>query len=213
VPLAVPTALLLRHGRRERRRLADELAQRSGIETELRRLAAADDLTGLHNRRFLTEFGAVMVDGAQRQRLAAALLLVDLDGFKGVNDRFGHRVGDEVLRAFADHLRRTLRAADVVARLGGDEFAAMLPETDPAGALRAAERIRARALDLPQLLGVTVSIGVATPAGPGARLETLLETADRALYEAKRLGRNRVVAAAAVQRPGPAETLEGRQTV
>jgi diguanylate cyclase (GGDEF)-like protein len=127
-----------------------------------------------------------------------ALLAIDLDLFKQVNDRHGHAVGDDVLVTLADRLRESVRSADTVARLGGEEFALLLPETDLAGALAVAERARvAFAVNGVRLKGgdrltVTASFGAADfPASPDEA--TLLSDADQALYAAKRLGKDRVV--------------------
>ena len=167
------------------------------LELELQQQASTDVLTGLANRRAFFNEGPRMLERARRYRHDCALLMIDIDHFKAVNDQYGHHAGDRVLRAMADRLRDVLRQADLVARLGGEEFAALLPETDVPAALQAAERVREICASLgPQLegfsdMGVSVSIGVAQWRA-GETLDHLLERADAALYRAKRAGRNRV---------------------
>jgi diguanylate cyclase (GGDEF)-like protein len=167
------------------------------LELELQQQASTDVLTGLANRRAFFNEGPRILERARRYRHDCALLMIDIDHFKAVNDRYGHHAGDRVLRAMADRLREVLRQADLVARLGGEEFAALLPETDASAALQAAERVREICAGLgPQLegfgeMGVSVSIGLAQWRA-GETLDHLLERADAALYRAKRAGRNRV---------------------
>jgi diguanylate cyclase (GGDEF)-like protein len=166
-------------------------------EVEIR--ANIDALTGLPNRRYLQEVLATV--GPRRRagdRLGA--LMIDLDHFKRLNDRYGHPAGDRVLRAVGERISTAIRADDTPARYGGEEFVVLLRRADPQQAVDVAERIRAQIAEMtPQQLGIgeplTVSIGVAVAdshvADPGA----LLHAADEALYRAKREGRNRVVLA------------------
>ncbi len=166
-------------------------------------LALTDPLTHTHNRRALIERLTEELERARRYSLALALLIVDLDHFKTVNDSYGHLVGDEVLRGVARMLQREARAVDVVARYGGEEFIVILPETTAEGAVALAERIRERIANTPPVAGgeygwlrVTVSIGVATvPSSHANSPEELIALADAALYRAKAEGRNRVCAA------------------
>ena len=131
------------------------------------------------------------------------MLISDIDRFKGINDTYGHAVGDEVLREFARRLRKNVRGIDLACRYGGEEFVVVMPDTEPAVAKRVAERIRHEIETLPfasggpEQLGVTVSIGVASMSPGSDSLEALMKRADDALYEAKKTGRNRVVARAA----------------
>jgi diguanylate cyclase (GGDEF)-like protein len=163
------------------------------------RQALVDGLTGLANRRHAEE--ALVGELARAERFANPLSVViaDLDDFKAVNDTHGHPTGDAVLRAFADVLRETLREIDVAARWGGEEFALLLPGTDLQGAVHVAERVRAaladRAVLTPEgaVLRVTASFGVASYPD-GASADALVAAADEALYEAKRAGKNRVLA-------------------
>ena len=163
---------------------------------ELLRRLSTDTLTGLLNRRAFLERFEQELDRSRRYPQPLSVLLLDVDGLKGINDRGGHAAGDAALRAIGDAIRRGLRATDIGCRFGGDEFAVMAPEADAAAARVLAERIRwlAEGMSLPGGLGVTVSLGVACAAPAEAWTPTeMLERADRALYEAKRTGRNRVV--------------------
>ena len=160
--------------------------------------ATTDALTGLPNRRYFDEFVGLM---ARRRRAGdtVAILMVDIDRFKLLNDRYGHAVGDEVLRAVAAAIVSAVREDDVPARFGGEEFVVLLRNPEAADAVEVGERIRAavRGLDLRRhgVSKVSVSVGVAVDDGPEGTIEELIETADRALYRAKRAGRDRVVAA------------------
>jgi len=186
-----------------------ELRRRTSAETKLRRLAKTDDLTRLPNRRAFRENFDREWRQAIRSVSTLSMLYVDVDYFKGFNDRYGHGRGDEVLRGIGRTLHANIRRPrDIAARYGGEEFAILLPETDPAGAQMLAENIRraVMAADLPHEGSpyqiVTVSIGVAS-AQPSSGTEwgVLLEAADQALYQAKAAGRNCVHVLAA---PGTA---------
>jgi diguanylate cyclase (GGDEF)-like protein len=166
----------------------------------LERQSLVDDTTDLANRRRAEEALRGELARVQRHGGSVAVVVADLDGFKGVNDRFGHPCGDGVLREFARILRDGVREIDLAARWGGEEFVLVLPETDAAGATQVAERVRTalaeRAMLTPSGLpfAVTASFGVAA-APPETTPEGLVAAADAALYEAKRAGKNRVVAA------------------
>ena len=159
--------------------------------------ARIDPLTGLPNRRRCEEALSVEVARAQRFGTDLAVVVADLDDFKGVNDRHGHAVGDDVLRVFAVVLATSLRETDLAGRWGGEEFVLLLPGSDAEGAAHLAERVREglerRAVPVGDKLRLrmTCSIGVAA-AGGAEVTEDLLGAADEALYEAKRLGKNRV---------------------
>ncbi len=167
--------------------------------TELRHRTAAmvDSLTGIANRRaFLYEAGGIAKRHAGNPR-PTAVLLVDLDHFKSINDRFGHALGDRVLETFAATTLESLRATDLLGRIGGEEFAAVIYDTDSDKALAVAERIRdAFAKAAQEVDGrpvcATVSIGVVYCDGPVLEIAELLAQADQALYFAKENGRNRV---------------------
>jgi len=160
--------------------------------------ASIDSLTGLYNRREFAGRLDAAIDASRRSCVGFSLVLVDLDQFKAINDAHGHQVGDQALRAAADVLRAAVRTEDLVARLGGDEFALILPGCglDDAGEL--AERLlrTVRLAGIPDRQGpqVTLSIGAATYPVQGADAEALMKNADEALYDAKRQGRDRLVA-------------------
>jgi diguanylate cyclase (GGDEF)-like protein len=174
-----------------------ELALRVA-QDELQRLVHTDSLTGLHNRRLFMDRLDEEVRRVQRHDGCLSVILIDLDHFKQINDRFGHDVGDRVLVAAAARTRSVKRATDVAARIGGEEFALLLPATDAAGALHLARRVCSaiEAIDTQLLLGdrvtVTASIGVATVSAGADAPSELLRRADQALYRAKNGGRNRV---------------------
>ena len=167
------------------------------LNQELERQATLDALTGIANRRTLNHVAERAIGAARRHRRALAVLLIDADHFKRINDAYGHEVGDAALQRIAATLQCELRAEDVLARLGGEEFVAVLPDSDEASALRSAERLRA-AVEADEFLiqqrrvPLQVSIGVAQLES-GDDFAALLRRADQAMYAAKRLGRNRVV--------------------
>ena len=156
--------------------------------------AITDPLTGLYNRRHMEERLLEEFARAARHRQPLALLLIDLDGLKEINDLRGHEAGDIALRAVADSLRKGCRISDVAARFGGDEFAVLAPLTAAPEALKLAERIRTALKEHPPGAPLSVSIGV-TDNGDGSvtRPETLFAIADKALYTAKERGRDRAV--------------------
>ncbi|HJV64004.1 MAG TPA: diguanylate cyclase [Albitalea sp.] len=158
-------------------------------------LATHDDLTGVHNRRHFMTVVQREWDRARRYETPAALLLIDADHFKRVNDTHGHLCGDELLRAIAKTVGESLRQADVLARFGGEELIVFLPHTDPLGALDVAERVREKvqALSVPwddAAVSTTVSIGVAPLRNELPSLDWMIHEADTALYAAKSDGRN-----------------------
>lgn len=164
--------------------------------TDLEDLAYGDELTELPNRRGAARQIDVLISRARRHGHHLALLLVDADRFKAINDEHGHAVGDVVLRELAARLRERVRREDVVGRWGGEEFVVALPETTPDGAAAVAESLRAGVSGTPIAaagaeLRVTISIGVA--AWTGEELDDLVARADAALYAAKAAGRDRVV--------------------
>ncbi|WP_412480236.1 diguanylate cyclase [Azonexus sp. IMCC34839] len=164
-------------------------------EEELFRLATHDDLTGLSNRRCFTEELERELLRGKRSGQPSAVLMIDLDHFKQVNDTYGHAVGDRVLRHFASQARQALREIDTLARIGGEEFAAILPQADADSALAAAERLRAEIersiLNVEGLsLPITASIGVSLTREEDVGYGSILKRADQALYAAKNAGRN-----------------------
>ncbi len=171
---------------------------------ELERQVTRDPLTGLFNRRHFIAAAQAELQRAARYRHPLALLMLDIDHFKPINDTHGHLAGDEVLKAVAGVCARTVRGEDCLARLGGEEFAVLMPETALAQAFAAAERLRESVAGLRcELPGgtvvPTVSIGVAMCAGSAETLSSLMRRADHAMYAAKAQGRNRVV----VEQPAP----------
>jgi diguanylate cyclase (GGDEF)-like protein len=170
---------------------------RERAEQELRHLAMHDALTNVLSRRAFLDLAEREVARARRAGGALAVLMLDLDHFKQVNDRHGHQAGDRVLAQFGQRVKGCLRAPDLLGRYGGEEFCALLPATGHEEALAIAERIRAAVAAKP--LGalpdaVTVSVGLASAkAGVACKLDYLIGRADSALYAAKGLGRNRVV--------------------
>ena len=169
-------------------------------QAELERLSVTDALTGLYNRRHLMGTLVSEVQRSRRLRRPFSVLLADVDHFKQYNDTYGHPAGDAALARIADILRKTTRGVDCVARYGGEEFLVMLLETTVGTAMTVADRIRAR-VALEEFAGgrITVSIGVAECPTHGDTPESLIESADAALYEAKDGGRDRVVAAGGPQ--------------
>lgn len=165
---------------------------------ELSRLASYDQLTGVFNRRAFFDMLENEIARSKRYGHELSLLMVDLDHFKRVNDTYGHSAGDEILVQFAKRALASLRSEDVLARYGGEEFCVILPETGLGSASTTAERIRHSMHDLPfditaGAIVVTASIGAVTARCTENVLAVeLLEQADKALYEAKRAGRNRV---------------------
>jgi len=169
-------------------------------EASYKAAALTDPLTGLANRRAFMDRAQRLFDRSAGDDKPISLLAFDLDRFKTINDTFGHPVGDQVLRMFADGLSWTLRPADIAARIGGEEFAVVLPGCGSQAALVIADRIRAAFQDSAQFVngqrvGATVSVGVATSLGRAADLVAVLASADGALYQAKASGRNLVVRA------------------
>ncbi|MGE5320753.1 MAG: diguanylate cyclase domain-containing protein [Hyphomicrobiaceae bacterium] len=171
---------------------------RAGIHAELtiRQLGLRDPLTGLANRRFLQENATHLIAAAKRARARMAVLAIDLDDFKAVNDRYGHAAGDEVLVTSSQRMKQLLREADVIARLGGDEFVIVLGQVDDAEAAREVARRVVDSLCQPIALAgggsarIGASVGLAMCCDGGETLNDLLKQADAALYAAKRDGKS-----------------------
>jgi two-component system cell cycle response regulator len=172
----------------------DEQFQREMFERTVR-----DTLTGLYNRDYLLNQIGPLAERGASQGIGLALLMVDIDHFKRINDRYGHLVGDVVLREVAAVIRESTRAEDLIARFGGEEFVAALPVSVPDLATERAERIRSNLMERRIVadgheIPVTASIGLAfAPPGRPRNVKALIVTADQALYTAKAEGRNRVV--------------------
>ncbi|TWF56615.1 PleD family two-component system response regulator [Neorhizobium alkalisoli] len=185
----------------KRKRYNDRLrlSMRQTIE-----LAVTDGLTGLSNRRYLDNHLKVLFNRAAARGRPLSVCITDIDRFKAVNDTYGHDAGDEVLKEFAMRIRSTVRGADLACRFGGEEFVVVMPDTDAEQAAAIAERLRDIIERTPFLikstgakLSITASLGIACNLAGAETPEQLLKQADRALYEAKNSGRNKVVAAAA----------------
>jgi len=176
------------------------LIYRSLLVPSLKEEARTDPKTELANMKHWNEVARAEVERARRFRRPLTVVLADLDLLRDINNRHGHLTGDQMIRRVADAIRGALREYDVPARFGGDEFAILMPETTLAEAMTVAERVRrgveAIALKLSDGLtvGASVSIGVAQLPGHGRTASELLAAADRAVYQAKALGRNRVCA-------------------
>ncbi len=187
--------------------LVDERTRRLKEKTlELELMATRDPLTGLHNRRYADDYLDERVAEYQRYRRDFAVALVDLDHFKRINDEHSHQAGDEVLTAIGSILAERCRSTDMVARYGGEEFLICFPGASLAAAREACEKIRLAVEDkrwgaLAQGVGVTLSAGIAVMR-PGLDRRSLLGAADRALYEAKSAGRNRIITADAMALTG-----------
>ena len=183
----------------------------------VQRQASIDDLTGLYNHRFLVDSLGQQVALAERLNTPLAVLVIDLDHFKRVNDTYGHPAGDTVLHAFAETLTHSIRRADFAARYGGEEFIVVMANTAGADAARVAEKIRAAAeglqvqIDAHTTIGITVSVGGASYPEDTTSARELLATADAALYDAKHAGRNRVCMSST--RDGAQETRRNVATV
>ena len=167
-------------------------------EVEMREMASTDFLTGLLNRRSFVEMSRREQVRMRRNGGTLALLVMDIDHFKHLNDTHGHLVGDAVLREISVVCRDSLRATDLLARWGGEEFAVLLPDTDYAGCLYLGEKLRrgVAALSVPAgrgQAGTTISVGGALWTPDDENLDSVLRRADIALYKAKRRGRNCVV--------------------
>jgi diguanylate cyclase (GGDEF)-like protein/PAS domain S-box-containing protein len=177
--------------------------QRKLMEIELKKKAYTDYLTEVNNRGYFMELGERELSRALRYQAPLAILMLDIDFFKKINDSHGHKLGDMVLKKLADICKNTLREIDIVGRIGGEEFAILLPETDQPKAAEVAERLRIAIADtkIPMKDGLpiqfTVSIGVACVLSDDDNMDVLLNRADQALYQAKKTGRNRVCIAPA----------------
>jgi two-component system, cell cycle response regulator len=173
-------------------------------------LALTDPLTGLYNQRYLMRHLSGLLEGGQSHNIA--VLMLDVDHFKSVNDEFGHAAGDSALRTLADALRANTRVFDSLVRYGGEEFVVVMPGTTIDGAIQAAERLRVAVASTPFVwlqagqCRLTISIGIACSGEQPLTPKALLHAADLALYEAKRAGRNRIVVSASLasEAGGPA---------
>jgi two-component system cell cycle response regulator len=184
-----------------RRRYTDHL--RDNVQNSIE-MAITDALTGLHNRRYMESHLATLAEQAVSRGKPLALMMLDIDYFKSINDSHGHDAGDDVLREFAVRIRKSIRGIDLACRYGGEEFVIVMPETDLHVAGMVAERLRRSIAGEPFAINkgegridVTISIGLATLESKGEAVADVLKRADKALYRAKHDGRNRVVSQAA----------------
>jgi two-component system cell cycle response regulator len=184
-----------------KKRYADRLRHNVQLSLEM---AITDQLTGLHNRRYMSRHLDTLLENAKKNGRPLAFVIMDIDFFKLVNDTYGHDIGDEVLKEFASRIAANVRGIDLACRYGGEEFVVAMPDTDIAFATTIAERLRqsiettpVRISRVPGELRITISIGIARCEGADDTAEALLRRADQALYRAKRTGRNRVVSDAA----------------
>ncbi len=192
-----PLELTVRlNGQIRRKQISDRL--RSNV-TDTLRLAVLDPLTGLYNRRYAEQHIAKIAERTRETGKGFALMLLDIDNFKGVNDSFGHATGDEVLKEFSRRIQENLRGIDLVSRLGGEEFLVAMPDTTEEQARQASERLR-QVIEQAEFWGeaaqarlrVTVSIGVTLGDPHASDVDALIGQADRALYASKSEGRNMV---------------------
>jgi diguanylate cyclase (GGDEF)-like protein len=170
------------------------------LRQRLEEQSLRDPLTGLFNRRYFSEQLNIEFQRALRAKTPLAALMIDVDHFKRINDRFGHETGDRVLKAIAEVLQQNARAGDIVCRWGGEEFVILMPGSNGQAARRRADEIRNRIKDQIDVIGgarVSVSIGVAAYPEHACDPDGLIEVSDRALYAAKGAGRNRVTVAVA----------------
>ncbi|MBI5286243.1 MAG: diguanylate cyclase, partial [Deltaproteobacteria bacterium] len=177
--------------------LQEELKEKNAL---LEKMVITDALTGLHNRRYFFDILKMQMAIAKRYRFPIACLVMDIDHFKRINDTYGHSTGDIALKGVAEAISSTKRDGELLARIGGEEFALCLFKTDETGGIQAAERIRKTVescnltKDENRPIRVTVSIGLSSFPGDGIdTIDDLLNAADKAMYQAKRAGRNRVV--------------------
>lgn len=175
------------------------LAQLETTHEELERLACTDPLTGAANRRAFMDRADAELARSRRSGAPMALLLMDLDHFKAINDQYGHQGGDRVLKAVVEQIQQVLRPSDLLGRVGGEEFMVLLPAIDQEAAVTVANRILELVAELRVAsdmgpIPVTVSVGAAVFPGDGANMELLFKLADQRLYAAKEQGRNQVVA-------------------
>ena len=184
-----------------KRRYTDHL--RDNVQNSIE-MAITDALTGLHNRRYMESHLGTLAEQAASRGKPLALMMLDIDFFKSINDNYGHDAGDDVLREFAVRVRKSIRGIDLACRYGGEEFVIVMPETDLHVAGMVAERLRRSIAGEPfavnkgtKRIEVTISIGLSTLELKGEAVADVLKRADTALYRAKHDGRNRVVAQAA----------------
>ncbi len=194
---------LLARARTQIRRRRYNVHLRDNVQSSIE-MAVTDGLTGLHNRRYMESHLTTLAEQASQRGKSLALMMLDIDYFKSINDSYGHDAGDDVLREFALRIRKAIRGIDLACRYGGEEFVIVMPETDLHIAGMVAERLRRAIAGEPfsvhkgaKRIKVTISIGLSMLARKGESVSDVIKRADVALYRAKHDGRNRVVAEAA----------------
>lgn len=175
----------------------NDISERKALEDQLEHLASTDSLTEIGNRRYFMTQAEQEISRSRRFKRDLSVMMLDIDHFKPINDRYGHAVGDAVLQGVVRRASESLRLTDQIARLGGEEFAVLLPETDLKSAIKGAKRLREHLADNPIVVGgkaihCTVSIGVAELKDEDKTIDDLMRRADEAMYRAKEAGRNRV---------------------
>lgn len=171
--------------------------QNAQLHSTVHHLAITDPLTGVYNRRGFSELAQKIISCTKRNQRPLSAMMIDIDFFKQVNDRYGHDIGDQILKSLAERCQMVLRESDIICRYGGEEFAVLLPDSDVQGTQIAAERLFASIAQNPiqtecGTISITVSIGIAGYSEKIATLEGILKCADMALYLAKQEGRNRI---------------------
>lgn len=206
LPLSVSASVIVREGKVNSIVVAfHDITLRKQLELELERRAQTDALTGLNNRRHFYELAESELSRSRRYSAPMAVLMLDLDNFKLINDTHGHHAGDAVLQSFSQTCLKTLREIDIIARIGGEEFAVLMPETTSEQGLDAAERLRVAlaesevVMERGESLHFTVSIGVTCLCAADQNIDAVLSRADEAMYQAKHAGRNTVRMVAARQ--------------
>ena len=165
---------------------------RTALENQ-KELAGTDPLTSVANRRAFYDLANLELNTARRYQTPISFIYLDIDNFKTINDNFGHRIGDKLLRSVANTIENNIRAIDLIVRFGGDEFGILLAETDSKSATQVAEKLKKKLLELVHDNGwpVTFSAGVATFISPPGSIDELIDTADAQMYFAKKNGKNR----------------------
>jgi len=191
-------------------RLSTTLLELEQANLELNKLATVDPLTACYNRRHFFTLAKSEADKAKRHTRPLAAMMIDIDHFKTINDKFGHAAGDYALQQFRHSCMSVCRSSDIIGRLGGEEFALCCPDANAQGVLSLAERIRNNCENLPiqfeqHRFSMTLSIGV-TELAHGENFDEALHRADKAMYNAKQAGRNQTSMIHAPDNPSPAET-------
>jgi diguanylate cyclase (GGDEF)-like protein len=176
----------------------EDVTVREQLTTKLREMAQTDVLTGLNNRRYFVEESNKAVEHALRYNESLALLMMDIDHFKSINDNYGHACGDRVLKTLASIIKKTFRSTDIIGRIGGEEFAVVMVNSSAKEAFSKAEELRLLLegfqIDFQNItIRISVSIGIAELFGNRCNLDELLSQADKSMYEAKELGRNQTI--------------------